>query len=54
MPIFRGIIKKRRTKNMENNIFGYARVSSRDQNEDRQVVALMEMGVPEQNIYVDK
>ena len=31
---------------MENNIFGYARVSSRDQNEDRQVVALMEMGVP--------
>ena len=39
---------------MENNIFGYARVSSRDQNEERQVVALLEMGVPEQNIYVDK
>ena len=39
---------------MENNIFGYARVSSRDQNEERQVIALLEMGVPEQNIYVDK
>ena len=39
---------------MENNIFGYARVSSRDQNEERQVIALLEMGVPEKNIYVDK
>ena len=39
---------------MENNTFGYARVSSRDQNEERQVLALLEMGVPEQNIYVDK
>ena len=39
---------------MENNTFGYARVSSRDQNEERQIVALMEMGVPEGNIYVDK
>ena len=27
---------------------------SRDQNEERQVLALLEMGVPEQNIYVDK
>ncbi len=39
---------------MGNNIFGYARVSSREQNEERQVLALLEMGVPEQNIYVDK
>ena len=39
---------------MENNIFGHARVSSRDQNEERQVIALLEMGVPEQNNYVDK
>ena len=30
------------------------RVSSRDQNEDRQKIALKEMGVPEANIYVDK
>ena len=34
--------------------WGYARVSSREQNEDRQVIALKEMGVPEQNIFVDK
>lgn len=39
---------------MENNRYGYARVSSRDQNEARQIIALMELGVPEQNIYVDK
>ena len=35
-------------------IYGYARVSTRDQNEDRQIVALREMGVPERNIYIDK
>lgn len=34
--------------------YGYARVSSISQNEDRQVIALKEMGVPEKNIYVDK
>lgn len=35
-------------------VYGYARVSSRDQNEDRQMIALREIGVPEKNIYVDK
>lgn len=35
-------------------ILGYMRVSSRDQNEDRQRIALKERGVPEANIYVDK
>lgn len=34
--------------------FGYMRVSSREQNEDRQKIALLEMGVPEKNIYMDK
>ncbi len=34
--------------------YGYARVSSVSQNEDRQIIALREMGVPENNIYVDK
>ncbi len=34
--------------------FGYVRVSSRDQNEDRQLIALREMGVPDKNIYLDK
>ncbi len=37
-----------------NNIYGYIRVSSRDQNEDRQIIALKEVGVPEKNIFMDK
>ncbi len=32
------------------NIYGYVRVSSTDQNEDRQMVALREVPVPEKNI----
>lgn len=35
-------------------IYGYARVSSMDQNEERQLTALYEMGVSMENIYVDK
>lgn len=34
--------------------YGYMRVSSREQNEDRQRIALLEMGVPEKNIFMDK
>lgn len=36
------------------SIYGYIRVSSREQNEDRQLIALKEVGVPEKNIYLDK
>ena len=36
------------------NIYGYIRVSSRDQNEDRQLIALKEVGTPEKHIYIDK
>ena len=36
------------------NIYGYVRVSSRDQNEDRQLIALREVGVSDRNIYADK
>lgn len=40
---------------MENSkIYGYMRVSSREQNEDRQRIALLEMGVSEKNIFMDK
>ena len=39
---------------MDNRIYGYARVSTREQNEDRQLEALTRFGVPEQNIIVDK
>lgn len=35
-------------------IYGYIRVSSTDQNEDRQLIALNEKGVEKQNIYMDK
>ena len=33
---------------------GYMRVSSREQKEDRQRIALLEMGVLEKNIFMDK
>ncbi len=36
------------------NIYGYIRVSTREQNEDRQLIALCEMAVPEKNIFMDK
>ena len=36
------------------NIYGYIRVSSTDQNEDRQLIALHEIGVTDKNIYMDK
>ncbi len=39
---------------MDNRIYGYARVSSREQNEDRQIAALTAFGVPAQNIIIDK
>ena len=36
------------------NIYGYVRVSSTDQNEDRQMIALKGSQIPARNIYVDK
>ena len=36
------------------SVYGYVRVSSKDQKEDRQQIALKEVGVERQNIYVDK
>ena len=38
---------------MENKIYGYVRVSTREQNEDRQVVAMENYGVLPQNIIID-
>lgn len=35
-------------------VYGYMRVSSKEQNEDRQRIAIEEAGVPEKNIYMDK
>ena len=39
---------------MKNKIFGYARVSSKEQNEERQIVAFKYYGVDERDIYIDK
>lgn len=36
------------------NLYGYIRVSTREQNEDRQMIALRELSIPEKNLYVDK
>ncbi len=34
--------------------YGYGRVSATDQNEDRQVLAMKERGVPDDRLYIDK
>lgn len=47
----RGIMEE---KNADKKVLGYARISSYEQHEDRQVIALKEMGVPEKQIYIDK
>ena len=35
-------------------VYGYVRVSSTDQNEDRQMIALRQKNIAERNIYIDK
>ena len=39
---------------MQGKIYGYIRVSSTDQNEDRQLIAMRSKAVPERGIYMDK
>ena len=36
------------------NVYGYIRVSSCDQNEDRQMIAMQKARIPRKNIYMDK
>ena len=36
------------------NTYGYIRVSTRDQNEDRQLIAMRELSIPVKNIFLDK
>lgn len=36
---------------IESQVYGYVRVSSTDQNEDRQMIALAELNVPPAHIY---
>ena len=35
-------------------VYGYIRVSTKDQNEDRQLVAMRELKIPERNLFIDK
>lgn len=39
---------------MENKIYGYVRVSTKEQNEDRQLIALQQFPVSAKYIYMDK
>ena len=39
---------------MSEKVYGYMRVSSKEQNEDRQRIALLDFGVHEADIYLDK
>ncbi|PGY07113.1 recombinase family protein [Bacillus sp. AFS031507] len=39
---------------MKNKIFGYIRVSSKDQNIDRQLNEMLELGINERDIFIDK
>ena len=43
----------KRQENMSTT-YGYVRVSSTDQHEDRQLIAMTERGIPENCIYMDK
>ena len=36
------------------NTYAYVRVSTKEQNENRQLIAMEEMQVPKKNIYIDK
>lgn len=47
------LFQSERTNTM-NNEWGYVRVSSTDQNEERQFIALADAGVDKQHIYMDK
>lgn len=39
---------------MEKTVYGYVRVSSKDQNEDRQVLAMRQFGIPDERIFIEK
>lgn len=39
---------------MDSKVYGYVRVSTKEQNEDRQVQAMLDSGVPKERIFIDK
>lgn len=40
--------------NKKQKVYSYIRVSSKDQNESRQIEAMKELGIPEERIFIDK
>ena len=44
----------RKMRCMGSMLYGYIRVSTKDQNEDRQVIAMREAGVPDGNMVIEK
>ena len=53
-PVLLSINTEKGRSIMTEKVYGYVRVSSVDQKEDRQMMILSEKGVPEKNIYLDK
>ena len=39
---------------MKGTVYGYVRVSTREQNEARQFIAMREFGIDEKQIFMDK
>ena len=39
---------------MKNNLYGYVRVSTKEQNEARQLIAMRDFGIDEQNVFIEK
>ena len=39
---------------MNQHVYGYVRVSTKDQNEARQMIAMREFGVDERNVFIEK
>ena len=37
-----------------NQTYAYMRVSTKEQNEDRQMICMQKLGIPEEHIYMDK
>ena len=38
----------------QSKLYGYVRVSTKEQNEDRQITALKNFGIADENIFMDK
>ena len=47
-------IKKEGIGRKEQKKYGYVRVSTKEQNEDRQIKAMLEIGIPQERIFIDK